>query len=126
MSKLKELQKSFLETYRGKYNDWKAVDVEIHLSDLAKDTFLEIARVFNPNYTEDLNCMPCCMNMVDYCYIQAEIDEHKSIAEPFPPAPKSRQDSEEVEEPIALQMNSQLEAEADQANGNEDTDTTSN
>lgn len=86
----------FLDLHRQQYNDWVAVDVVPHFSDWVKQRFLEIAKTFNPNYTEDLNCETCVMNLVDFVYIQSEIagkntEESGVVAMTFP---KNHEDGE--------------------------------
>lgn len=71
-------QIEFLYSHKVMYNNFKSSGVIAHLPRADAEKFLEIAKIFQPEYNTSLWCGDCVMEMVSFVYTQAGKQETKN------------------------------------------------
>lgn len=68
--KLSVEQAKFLESIRGKWDQFVRAQTITYLDNNAKNMLLECARVYEPRYLSDLWCNECVCNLMTYVFTQ--------------------------------------------------------
>ena len=71
---------TFLYKHKVMYDNFVRSQTIPHLSGNDAKTFLEIAKTFQPNYSSNLFCSDCVMELVQFVYTQAGKKQSKEAA----------------------------------------------
>jgi hypothetical protein len=91
---LSDEHKKFLEGKKVMYSNFQRAGVIPHLCTADAKTFLEIAKLFDRGYIENLWCADCVMNLVDYVFKQVNV--LNLLVPHFEPVKENTEDKGEI------------------------------